>query len=405
MKRPFPRIERHALLGLAAALTTLGAGCSPNQSVNPGAPVLTEIKIVEGGGATITTIPSSVAECPAAATDGGPDGAVDGGTAPNINGGMCDPAVVICRQTSASNWCRCVANSPPSAPPAPSPCTDAGATGTAGSADAGASADASDAAAVLGGTWNCAPFSPNSMALFVFDRLLDTVPLDAGDVTNAATVAFAPPPRMPVVVNADYASNGSPNEVIFSDPNVLGDYRADGPSLLFTGQPELPTSSTFTIILDGTKVRAKDGKTPFTGPGLFAEGKLAFTTAALSATLTVPPPQAPSADAGACTPPPTTALPDMTPATLTFNNVVCPQLPDGTFDTTAIAKDITITAGAAAVAFTAKSADGLTVSIVPKVNWPASSTITITIDATVTDLLGDPLGAAVPPGVFTTSAM
>jgi hypothetical protein len=47
------------------------------------------------------------------------------------------------------------------------------------------------------------------------------------------------------------------------------------------------------------------------------------------------------------------------------------------------------------------------VSIVPhaKASWPASSTITVTLDATAADVAGDTLSAAVTPGSFTTSAM
>ena len=51
--------------------------------------------------------------------------------------------------------------------------------------------------------------------------------------------------------------------------------------------------------------------------------------------------------------------------------------------------------------------DGLNVTIAPKMGatWPASSTITITIDATATDAVGDVLAAPVAPASFTTSAM
>jgi hypothetical protein len=403
MKRQFPRIERRALLGLAAALTTLGAACSPNNNVKPGAPVLTEVEIIENYGTAspaVTSIPSGVAECPTATTDGGADGAIDGGPAASINGGMCEPSVTICRQTSASNWCRCVANSQPS-PPAPSPCMDAG---SATTADASTDAGAPDAPATPGGTWNCAPFSPNSVALFVFDRLLDTVPLDPGDagaVTNAAMSMIVPKPRMSVAVTADYASNGSPNEIIFP---LLGDLRVDGPSLLFAGQPELPANSTLTITLDGTKVRAKD-TTPFTGSGFFAGGTLTYTTRSFGASLSTPPTTPPAADAGACTPPPTTVTPGKTPATVTFDNLVDPTVIAGHVTITAVS----LSSGASStVAVSATSMDGLNVSIAPamKANWPESSTITITIDATAPDLVGDTLGAAVPaPGVFTTSAM
>jgi hypothetical protein len=398
MKRPFPRIERPALIGLAAALATFGVACSPNQSVKPGAPVLTEIDIVENPGTgtqAVTNIPGDVADCPTT----------------TASGDMCDPTVpadagpgrgVICRQGSANNWCRCAPNPAPAGPPPPSACTDAGAA-DAGTAIADASTDAasadgaakSDAAAPLGGTWNCEPFSPTSAALFTFDRLLDTVPLDPGDggpVTTAAMATFAPPPPDPVAVSADYASNGTPNEIIFP---LLGDIRVNGPSLLIAGQPALPTSAAVTITLDPTKVRAKDGKTAFTGTGFFAGGTLTYTTAAFSGTLTAPPTTPPAADAGACTPPPITVTPSMTPATATFNNLV---------DATALHDHITITVvPAATVEFVTTSADGLNVSITPKEDWPASSSITITLDSTATDLAGDPVGP-VGPAQFTTSA-
>jgi hypothetical protein len=402
MKRLFPQIERPILVGLAAALAAFGAACSPNQGVQPGAPVLTEIDIVENPytATSVTSIPSAVADCPTGvASDGG--GTIDGatGTTPAAaTGGMCDPtvAVPICRQVSAKNWCRCVANSPPSAPPA-STCTDAGAPDAAAAvADAAVDAGSSDAAAPLGGTWNCDPFAPTSVALFVFDRLLDTAPFDTGDgggSPNVATTMVSPTPPNPVTVTVDYASNGSPNEIIFP---LLGDFRSDGPSLLFAGQPTLPTASAFTVTLDPTKVRAKDGKTAFTGTGFFKAGSLTYTTAAFMASITAPPTTPLAADAGACAIPPITVTPDMTPATITFNDLV---------DPTAIAAHVTITATSATgpIAFTATSADGLNVSITPKADWPASSTITITLDPTATDLDGDAVGAVVP-ATFTTSA-
>jgi hypothetical protein len=406
MKRLFPQIERPILLGLAAALATFGAACSPNQGVAPGAPVLTEIDIVENpynpASQNATSITGDVKDCPTgAASDGGgaSDGAASGTTAA-ATGGMCDPTVPICRQVSAKNWCRCVANPPPSTPPA-STCTDAGAS-DAGAAvadaavDAGSADAASDAAAPLGGTWNCDPFAPTSVALFVFDRLLDTAPFDTGDgggSPNVATTMISPTPPNPVAVTVDYASNGSPNEIIFP---LLGDFRSDGPSLLFAGQPTFPTASALTVTLDPTKVRAKDGKTGFIGTGFFKAGSLTYTTAAFSDSITPPPTTPLAADAGACAIPPTTVTPDETPATITFNNLV---------DPTAIAAHVTITATSVTgpIAFTATSADGLNVSITPSANWPASSTITITVDATATDLDGDVVGA-VQTATFTTSA-
>jgi hypothetical protein len=87
--------------------------------------------------------------------------------------------------------------------------------------------------------------------------------------------------------------------------------------------------------------------------------------------------------------------PDMTPATITFNNTV---------DPTAVEAHVTITPATVAVDFA--SMDGLTVTITPKkgTTWPPSSTITITVDATTPDVVLDTLGAATSAS-FHTSAM
>jgi hypothetical protein len=395
MNRPFPRFE---VLGLTAALALAGA-CTPNTSVKPGAPVLTEMKLVENG-SSVTTIPANVAECPATAI---------GGSDAGINGGMCDPSISICRLTSASNWCRCVPNPAPAAPTPPGPncvdggLVDAGTPAVDASADAGADASAdaaSDAAAPLGGTWNCGPFSPDTAALFVFDRLLDTAPLGDGaasGVSDLATFTIAPPSAAAIALGATYNSNGSPSEIIFP---LLGDFFSDGPGLFFVAQPALPQTSVISIALDPTKVRAKDGKTSFAGSGLL-DGSLAFTTALFSGAVTstpVPPP--PDADAGVCAPPPSTVPLDMTPIVLTFNNIVVPA---------AIATHVTLTATAGgavtSIAFMATSGDGLNVSITPNANWQASSVIKFVLDATAADVLGETIGAPGLSATFTTSAM
>jgi hypothetical protein len=396
MKRPFPLFE---VLGLTAALALAGA-CSPNTSVKPGAPVLTEIKLVENG-SSVTTIPASVAECPATAI---------GGSDAGINGGMCDPSISICRLTSASNWCRCVPNPAPAGPTPPGPdcvdggLVDAGTPAVDAGADAGADASsdaASDAAAPLGGTWNCGPFSPATAALFVFDRLLDTAPLGDGaasGATDLSTLTIAPPSAATIALGATYNSNGSPNEIIFP---LLGDFFSDGPGLFFVAQPALPQSSIISMALDPTKVRAKDGKTAFASSGLL-DGSLAFTTAPFSGAVTatpVPPP--PAADAGVCAPPPSTVPLDMTPIVLTFNNIVNPA---------AIGTHVTLTATAPGgavtpVPYTPTSGDGLNVSITPNANWPASSVINFTLDAAAADVLGETIGAPGLSATFTTSAM
>jgi hypothetical protein len=412
MKRQFARIERRALLGLAAALTTLGAACTPNTSVKPGAPVLTEIAIFDPAAGSVTHITPDTEECPAGTVDTG----------------GCDPtASPLCFLASAKNWCQCNQNPPPPAPADAS--ADAaisldGATSLdgavsldAGSADAGVSSDGS--APPLAGSWSCAPFSPTSSPFFVFDRLLATAPLDPGDAatgpTGVATVTVSPQPPSTIAVSADYASNGSPNEVIFP---LLGAFRADGPSLLFGGQPALPAGFAITITLNPDKVTAKDGKSSFIGiaptdggadagtPGAvdFQKGTITFTTAPFSGSLSAPspPPPDPGADGGADA---GGAL-KMSPATAKFNNFVNPA--DLATHVSAVAVSA---AGTAPVALALTSMDGLTVSIAPapttptsKPAWPEAAAITLTIDATAADVVGDKLAAPIAPVTFTTSA-
>jgi len=386
MNRPFPRFE---VLGLAAALALVGA-CSPNNSVKPGAPVLTEISIIENGGATITTVTPTSGLCPAATNEGGP----------------CDPtAFPACEASNV--LCHCVPPPPPQMS-TPAPTSDAGppdagasdaaasdaAASDAGATDAGATKDsgADGAASNLTGTWTCS-FAPTAVVLYTFDRLLDTNPFitDAGGQSNAALPpVFVPAPATPVSLTGDYASNGSPNLLVFKAYSL----RAAGPSLLFAGAPTFPTSTAVTITLDKTNVLAKDGRTPFAGVNLLLDGAISFVTQPFSVAVTTPPPPPPKeADAAAST----DVVPDMTAATVTFNNIVCPKLADGTFDKTEISKDITVTAVPAiptAVTFDFACVDGSNVSVTPHTTWPASSVITISVDATAADILGDTLGAA-----------
>jgi hypothetical protein len=381
MNRPFPRLE---VLGLTAALALVGA-CTPNNSVKPGAPVLIELSIVENGGAAITTVTPDTKLCPDTP----------------VEGGACDP-VMFAFCEAATNVCQCIPN------PAPPP-TDAGASdaatpdGAAAGSDAGkpdastSDAGKSDAApAMLTGSWSCT-FAPTSTVLYVFDRVLDTEFLgDGGGAPGLASISSDPAAPTTVALNGDYASNGSFN-IIFK--KSLGDFRADGPSILFSAVPALPTSSTITVSLDKTKILAKDGRTPFTGTGLLKDGVISFVTQPFTASPIVPPAPPPApADAGADAAAPN-PLPDMTPATVTFTNIV---------DPTALAAHITVTAvPAAPILFDVASMDGLNVTITPKsgTHWPASSTITITIDAAATDAVGDPLAAPVDPISFSTSAM
>jgi hypothetical protein len=381
MNRPFPRFE---VLGLTAALALAGA-CTPNTSVKPGAPMLIELSVVENGGATITTVTPTTERCPT----------------PTLEGGPCDSVKFpACESVTTTNLCRCVPNPPP--PPPPPPPADAAApdaatldaaaaTSDAGKPDAGkpdAGAATSDAAPpMLTGTWSCS-FAPTSTVLYVFDRVLDTEFLgDGGGALGLATISSIPTPPSSVVLNGDYASNGTFN-IIFTDPNQLADFRADGPSILFAAVPALPTSSTINVTLDKTRVLAKDGRTPYAGTNLLVDGTISFVTQGFSASITSP---------------------SMAPVTVTFTNVV---------DPTALAGHITVTAtplagGASAVIpVDLTSMDGLNVNVAPSgktadgmpLDWPADSTVDIKVDATTPDVVGDTLGADLSASL-TTSAM
>jgi hypothetical protein len=187
---------------------------------------------------------------------------------------------------------------------------------------------------------------------------------------------------------------------------VLND---QGPNLAMAPVPQLPTGQTVTVKLDGTNVRAKDGRTPFSGTGALLDGALTFQTAAFAAAIAVPTapadaaaPPAPdggAADAGA----PQIPVPaDMTPVTITFTAPV--DLTKDVVDINVFATDLTTQVktqlpiltmlpdgGAAANAVLAASPTPTTVTLTPVGTWPANSTIKISITATATDLLGDTL--------------
>ena len=385
MKRPLRRFE---VVYLAAVLG-VGGACTPNNSVKPGAPVLTTVSIVEGGGATITNIPATAPGCPAEATAGN----------------ACFTTAPMCFELVSGNWCRCVANMAPAAPTPGPDCGGAGGAaggaggaagagggGGAGGADGGSTPDAAaDAAPPPDGTWNCDPFAPTAQVLFVFDRLLDSRPLDPGD-GGTVTAAGVTAGGTPIASNVDYASNGSPGEFIFP---AYGDFRAAGPSLLVSGAPSLPVNDYITVSLDPTQVRAKDGHTPFTDNGQFNNGSVSFRTALFGASITPPAPPPLPADAGACTPPNVLVALDAT-ATITFNNVI---------DLDTITPFVTATAGGTPIKLKLTTMDNLNVTVAPDDMWPPNSTITISVDGMATDFAGDKLGSNAPsPQTFMTGA-
>ena len=139
MKRLLTRAVPKALCLLG--LFVMSGGCSPNNGVKPGAPVLTKLTILENGSTPMDVTSDSVA-CAATVKGGGACFVAD-----NVIEGMTvDKADKTC-QTAAFDWCRC----------------------------------AGDASMSVMGAWNCDPFSPLSVVIATFDRLLDTDPLDPGD--------------------------------------------------------------------------------------------------------------------------------------------------------------------------------------------------------------------------------
>ena len=384
MKRPFPRFE---VLGLAAALAA-GAACTPNNSVKPGAPVLMEMTVVEPGamGPTLTTVTAMTTACPTNTKEGN---------------GCVSASFPSCERPTDNVLCRCIPNPPPP-PPMDAGTSDAGPSDAAVMSDAAIMSDAavmsdagkpdggtaaadagSDAAAPTStdGTWSCS-FAPTASVLYVFDRLLDTTPFDPNMGVSTVAALTETPTNGRVTSSSTYASNGLQNQTIFG---FLG--YPDGPNVTVAGSPALPTSSTVAVMLDSTKVRAKDG-TPFTGMGFLVDGAVKFVTQAFQVvSIAGPPVPMGPADAAVML-----AKADMTPATVTFNNFI---------NVATLATHVTASVGTTPIAVDLASMDNLTVTVTPKTDWPENATITISADAMTPDAVGDVLD---PSGTLTTSA-
>jgi hypothetical protein len=380
------------LLGLGL----VGAACSPKFNVQPGAPVLKSIMVVESAGPTVIT--GSEKSCLSDAID---TAACDPPPLPPPTMfPVTDPT--LCR--TDESWCRCQPTDP---------------------------ADPS-----MGGHWNCL-FEPTSMVVATFDRLLDIEPQDydmaMGMPMGRTDVAsfMSTPGTAPQALVA-YASSGSKDSLIF---NLLGSF-ISGPRLFISGSPGLPSGSTLTLSLDRTKVRAKDHVSFFVGEGSLKDGVFRFTTAAFSVGIevpTAPPPDAGNeptdageeagvdasvdaaaeagsdggvaddagvdavvADTGADAPaevapePPPLPVPAlMQPVTITFNNLTDPA---------AIPAQITVMAGTTAITnvdIVATDDGGTRVyTVTPKsmMTWPKGQTITVTVSANAADVQGVKLG-------------
>jgi hypothetical protein len=324
MKRSFPPPAQEALWALVGIFAACSLACEPNPEVQPGAPELKEFTIVQGG-ATPTTITPETPECASGVGTG--MACLPGG----------DPPDALCRYSTAMNWCTCVA----------------------------------DEMDPMAGAWNCEPFANVTAVIAVFDRLLNTAPLDPADVPGSEpimmTMASAGAPVFGLLT--DYSSTGAANGLIFNAFGpFFGNFRANGPSLLSVPDPALPSSATITVTLNAERVQAKDGVTPFTGSGLLQGGTLVFTTAPFSAAVTAP------------------ADPAMDPAvTISFTNVT---------NADALAGHVTATANGAPVAVTVASTDGSTFTVKPATAWPAGATVVVTVDAQTTNVLGQAIDAA-----------
>jgi hypothetical protein len=379
------------------ALLFLGGACSPSSNVKAGAPVLTSLTIVEPDGTPHGTrwdVTADTQNCPTEYAEGKD----------------CDPGPFAVCELDKNVVCHCVAKDmcDPSIKP--------------------------DAAATLG-TLNCT-YAPGSMVIATFDRLLDTTPFD-GMQTVASLAAT---PTTAAVAATDYTSSGTSTGLVFTQWSAFtGNFFADitGPTIAMTGTPALPVDSTVTFSLTQDVVRAKDGKTSFTGAGpLLTDGKIAFKTSSFTASITVPAPPPPmdmggsmmmstgcpgmmmpemdagagdagsdggvadggasdagaSADAGmmTMTTPPSTDVPadmNMGAVTITFSNPVDATILDHikfTEDGQAFT-DVAVTMPDKTMMM---DFPVTTVGYAPKTAWAAGKTYTVTVDSKATDVLG-----------------
>ena len=315
------------------------AACTPNQSVKPGAPELIEYVIVQGG-PKATVVTPDTPECTTALATG--DACHPSGLMADVaDGGTNDanlPADSLCRLATAMHWCTC-------------------------------NADMMDPNT---GTWDCDPFSNVLAVVAVFDRLLDTAPLDPGDKPGRDDLMTATANAAPLPMVTHYSATGDKNGLIFNKtygPMYFGNFWADGPSLFGAPDPAFPSSATVTITLTADNVRAKDGHTLFTGTGTLLGGNLIFSTAPFTAVLLPPDPKAGDTNA----------------VILAFTNVTDPT------------GHITVTVNGVAFTPDVNPLDGSTYAIEPPMGaaWPTGATVVVTLDGTTKNLADQMIPAPV----------
>jgi hypothetical protein len=331
MKRSFPPPAREVLCVLAGALACGVAACEPDNSVEPGPPVLLKFVIVEGG-TTPTTITPDTPVCASGIVGGEaclPMGMVGSDVPPDG----------LCRQEAAMNWCRCNAD----------PMDD------------------------TMGTWACPPFSAVTGVIAVFDRVLDTTPFDEAATGPLPDAFITQVTAGPSTVLTDYSPTGAADGLIFNlfGP-FFGNFRADGPSLLAAPQPAFASGATVTMMVNGEKVRSKAGE-QFTSTGQLTGGLLAFTMAPFSVAVV----------------PPDIMGPDPVTVIVAFTNLV-----DAATLPAHITVTVNGAPAAFDVAqFDAGATFG--VAPMGGGAWPAGATVVVSVDAAVVNLLDQPIAAAV----------
>lgn len=363
--------------------------------------MLKQLTILEptANGPSPTDITSDVIECATGVTAGGECRLVDESAPEDAgvpDGGLAKADPHLCLK-GAADWCRCQG----------------------------------DPTASEFGAWNC-EFSPGSVVIATFDRLLDTTPFEADGGTPAdEIVALTSTPAATVEPIVDYSSTGSANfALVFNNFGpFFGNFRSFGPSIQVGGSPALPSGATIGIDLSKMNVRAKDGKTAFIGEGFLKDGSIKFKTTPFDVAFTSPvgdelpatpaPTDGGVSDAGASdagvadagtsdaaviiSPPPTTgpvpADMNMGAVTLAFTNLV--EKAAETHVTMTV-DDKPFTAFTITSTLTAEDGDGGTVAvyptpglvITPNTMWEAGKKYVVIVDANTADVTGIKLGSA-----------
>jgi hypothetical protein len=332
MNRSFHRPAIASLIVLAVGAAA-ASGCAPDNDVTPGAPKLMKFIILQQGHSALT-VDSSATNCAASATSGAACIAADDPNTPDVE--MPDG---LCQQLDTHEWCHC---------------------------------DASGASPM----WACEGLSNVRGVVSIFDRLLDPTPLAVGppvDSGSATTVTGETTPGGTADLQTDYASNGSAEGLLM--PFVAYYYYDNfrffgGPSLLTVPKATaFPSSATVMMALNAQEVRAKDG-TPFTGAGLLQDGMLSFTTAKFAAN-----PMLPDMIAA-----------DQTELDIVFTNAVDPATIEGHISA--------VSPMAGLVPITTGPVNSSTIGVKPVDKWPPGP-LTIVVDASTPDVLGEVLGTAV----------